>query len=133
MEKKYAVGKDGLPMTHFCSYLEVGNNDLDKITKFCKENGIAYNITTFPDVFAIKNEMQKYIEYISVTMEGVGFDINNIEHQKRFISMMDNDDELNDIANAAFDGDYEIFTDLDISLDTYIYKNKEKIKAIFKD
>lgn len=133
MEKKYALGKDGLPMTNFCSYLEVGRNDLDKITKFCKENGIAYNITTFPDAFAIKNEMQKYIEYISVTMEGIGFDINNIEHQKRFISMMDNDDELNDIYYSAFDGDCEIFTDLNISLDTYIYKNLEKIKAIFKD
>ena len=133
MEKKYAVGKDGLPMTHFCSYLEVGSNDLDKITKFCKENGIPCNIATFPDVFAIKDEMQEYILGMPEMEDNIGFDINNIEHQKRFISMMDNDDELNDIANAVFDGDYEIFTDLDISLDTYIYKNKEKIKAIFKD
>jgi hypothetical protein len=132
MEKKYAVGKDGLPMTRFCSYLEVGSNDLDKITKFCKENNIPCNIT-FPDDLAVKNEMQEYILGMPEMEDNIGFDINNIEHQKRFISMMENDDELNDIANTALNGYCETFDDLDSSLSVYISENEEKIKNIFKD
>jgi hypothetical protein len=130
MEKNYAVGKDGLPMTRFCSYLEVGSNDLDKITKFCGENNIPCNIT-YPDLLAVKNEMQ---EYLSVRAEGTGFDIDNIEHQKRFISMIENDKkELDDIANAAFEADHGMFYDLDNGLSVYIGENEEKIKNISKD
>lgn len=109
MDKEYALGKDGLPLTINCNYLKIAKDDLPLVKSLLEKNNISYKDNVEPYDFFTEHEVQSTIIYNADA--NCDLDIDNLDNQKKILNLLEKTNVVEQV-QTELDLD-DIFYDLD--------------------
>ena len=88
MDKEYALGKDGLPLTVNCNYLKIAEDDLPLVKSLLDKNNISYKDNVEPYDFCTEHEVESSI-IADIEANNFDFDINESNNQKKIFKLLE--------------------------------------------